>query len=475
MRRCGLLLALLVVAGCDPADACTSRADCNSTEHCIVDVDAGQGRCVAAPGREDPEPPLRVVGQTPAIDVLLVVDDAPDGLEPQRRTIASLPALLDEAQWQGARLRIAATTTSVASPICNPGTAASSGALAATSCLDRLDDFVLPDGTDVSSLCTDACTKTSAELGLEAGRPWIDVDALPPEIDPIEAASCLVAQGVAGCELAAPLAAVQRSLASSDPAWQRGQSRPRVVMVTPGIDCSITDEGAAAFDPAGDRALWPDPEAAMATPALCWRVAAQCDGQPPELSPCRPAAIGLDGEVAHRTEPKVLLDLDTLEETLGLPQDVLLLAVVGTDDGGGVRYSTDGDPAFVETHGVAPGCSDGDLSAAPPIRITSLDDGRTSICAPTYDDVLRDATVTAPALCRTPAEAATLTVRYVQPVGGTVDIPECEGTDPVRTVPANAPACFAWRPAPTRCFGDDLELVLRTTAASGFGVFEVSG
>lgn len=451
VSRCLPLLTLLLLslAGCEQStSSCQTAADCDAAQHCMVDHDRGVGRCVATPGRDVEPPPLRWFADPGRTDVLLIVDDGPGTAALQARLIASLGALVERARLRHDDVRVAVTTADVISPICDPGhQTASSGALATSSCLDRLDDFIGPDGTDARWLCTDVCTSTSEQLGLDADHPWIDLLRLPPNVDPVEALACLVPQGISGCEYAAPLealhAAFERGLGGGPRDWLRLDDLAQVVVVTDGVDCSVTPEGIAAFDPEGERTLWSDPEAAAPTAAVCWNAGVECEGDPDGFEDCFAVDRGIDG-VPTDADP-VLVPLATYEDEqpwLALLYELHAIVGVPVDDPGAIEYSAAGDPAWLLAHGIDPGCTDDELTAVPPVRLRDLASNVSSVCAPEYDATIgglpRGSTI-----CLLPCEADALAEIIYEPVEGVLrTISTCSGEYPDLRPSQGAPACW---------------------------------
>ncbi|MCA9708390.1 MAG: hypothetical protein KDK70_21250, partial [Myxococcales bacterium] len=465
------------LAGCNRDDGpCTTASDCDAEQHCLVDHDSGEGQCLATPGRAEAPPPLRWFANAGHTDLLLVVDDGPGTAAIQARLVASLDALVEPARLRNDDLRVAVTTTTVASPACDSGSEGS-GALVAHSCLDRLDDFVGPDGTDARWLCTDACRYTSEELGLDATHPWLDVRRLPASIEPADALACLVPQGISGCEYAAPLEALQAALdrESADDAvgWLRYPWPVQVVVATDGVDCSLTPEGAAAFDPAGARALWSDPTADAPTEAVCWSAGVVCEGDPQGYDDCMATDVGLDGAPTE-TSP-VLVPMSTYE-TGPRPDYTLSLHVIGgvpVDDPQPAGYSAAGDPQWLLEHGVDPGCSDDELAALPPVRLRDLAEGFASACAPDYRDVL-GARVGGASICLPPCQAEALQITYEPIEGEPVAIPACAGAFPDLQPPEGAPACWhleADSPGCAQAEPGAVELRMHTTEIWETGAF----
>lgn len=463
--------ALLVLAACERSTTvpCLTSADCEARQACLVDIDADEGVCLGAPGRDQPPPPLRRFATPSRTDVLLVVDDGPGTAELQARLVASLGALLDRPN----DLRVAVTTTTANGSICEAPHAASNGALVATSCLDRLDRFIGIDGTDARWLCTAACSYTTAALGLDPAQPWIDLRTLPEGIEPVDALACLVPQGIAGCEHAAPVRAAANALAFEG-LW-RPFDAPQVVIVTDGVDCSVTEEGAAAFDPSGSRALWSDPAADEPTAAVCWNAGVACQGDPAGFEDCWPVDVDPEGAPVDEDGTPVLVAM--WRAAASLQSDLTELHVIGGAPVGEPReptYSAVGDPAWRLEHGIDPGCTDGIITALPPVRLRDLATSLTSVCNPDYRQPLRDA-VTFDPVCLRPCEVAALTVTHERPNEGPVPLPSCEGQYPALTVPTGAPACHWVQDAAEPCAlapdGRTTELVLRVVDPVETGAF----
>jgi hypothetical protein len=474
------LLGVIALAACDEGSGeCRTRLECGEAEHCLVDLEAGRGACIDAPGRT-PSPALQVVAAPPGVDVLLVIDDGPGTAEIQARVVAALPALVDEAAQTGARLRIAVTTTTVATDACATRAAAVSGRFAANSCLDRLDDFVGDDGTDDRWLCTESCTRTTAELPIDPDAPWIDLDAFPDRDEAAAMLACIVPQGTSGCIRPAPLGAIDfvtlRAAVDTEPAQDffRGHGKAQVVIVSPRMDCTTTDAGVEAFVPDGPRTLWPDPGAEVAPPAVCWAAGVQCEGEPPVYDACREADRTLDGSIADAEADSVLRPTDTF---WWLEYYMFNLHVIGGfADGGDIPYSTEGDAEFVALHGIGPACDDGTVTAAPALRLPAPYTEPTSICAPEYDAALRAAAGWVdPNLCVRPCLRDTLVIAQQQLDGSTSEIPACVGEDPALVIPQDASSCWAWRTQSPWCPKSfDTELLLRTRAPGQRGTFAIT-
>lgn len=374
------------------------------------------------------------IGSRPAdqVDVLFVIDDGPHAAGLQARLADAWPAFtaaLDDIDPEP-RLRIGFTTAHDGNPACmaSPG---SGGSLRLQSCREHPEGFVSKDGTDTfASRCAAHCELERFDVVPTSTwdqpdpvpRPWIDVGVggtLPTGVALNDALTCASILGTNGCALSAPLASARRSMARSELAedasngFWRGDASRIVVLVSGGLDCSITSAGVAAFDAAGDRALWSDPGADAPTPAACWNAGISCsepireDDTPSE---CAPADIGVDGTAAA-PEDAVLAPVADLvgafhslaggARWISPSTHTTMFIIAGVPEGASVddpievRAAPDGATAL--ELGVAPICSiDGD-PVVPSLRLaafataalgTEVDVRLASACADDYAPVL---------------------------------------------------------------------------------------
>lgn len=348
---------------------------------------------------------------------------------------------MSRARVQHTDLRVAVTTTTMESSVCEPRAAASEGRPSASSCLDRLDDFVSPSGTDARWLCTDRCSYTTQELGLEAARM-----------------------------------AMRRAGAQDDDASGlfRYEFDAEVVVLTDGVDCSLGEDGGNAFDPLGLRALWSDPGAAEASEAVCWNAGVACEGDPLEFDNCDPVDRGLDGvALADEDEPaSVLWPLSRYNDNL------VSWHVIGGVPAGEPReprYSAAGDQAWLVEHGIDPGCSDEEVAALPPVRLRDIASELSSACDADYVQSL-GSPLTEYSYCVLACHAAVLSIEYEAPHEEAGPIQACEGSYPELSVPTDAPACYFMREdSEAHCpAADQLELVLISRDPGRSGVFLLS-
>ncbi len=390
-----------------------------------------------------------VIVQTTAIkevDVLLVIDDSESTPEFQSTLVANFPAFLNllESPDVQADYRIAVTTTDVGLPVCD--SVPESGAFVASSCHERIGDFVGDQGTDVSqSACLDNCPYESIEIlpsathvgDTSVPRPWIErihgETNIGGDLTTVEAAQCMLPQGIDGCEFIAPLEAARRAIERAktpgepEYGFLRERAHLNIVVVTDGDDCSVPFDKRAIFlppeecyDADGDgdetddctQVFWTDPEAESATPGVCWNAGVACtgaDSQPDgstTFESCIPADKGLDGEPAD-AEDAAILPVDNYAEWLAeldaekaaFGARALLLGVAGVPNGSTtIPFATSTEPEINLEQGIGPSCTGGAAgpSGFPPVRLReviasnfdkSLDETLVSVCADDYSPV----------------------------------------------------------------------------------------
>lgn len=368
----------------------------------------------------------------PVVGLLLVVDDSSSmGPDRQARLAAAMPAFLAEidAYPNPVALRVGVTTTDHASPACDPATA-DDGALQLRSCMQRTDDFGVPAGPTEEPIPEDAAERAcrsvcdlpelrtvpsdapgSAEL---RARPWLerygDWTNLEGAPDFAAALACAIPQGLHGCDFESPLrsaiAALRRGLDPDDLAGGfTGQRGPlTVLVVTDEDDCSVNEEWATVFDPAGSRRFWSDPEAEAPTSAVCWNAGVVCEGGPGTYDSCEPANIDTAEHVDVPRDNAVLIPVETLTNELRDVDDERVegswwadtstaIAVIGgvPPDGADLVY-TDGqdDPELALRYGVGPGCRDDDEVAMPPARLLDAPGSVYSACEDDYGPALAE-------------------------------------------------------------------------------------
>jgi hypothetical protein len=480
MGRYGLV-CLLALGACDPPTSeCRQRADCGEGERCLVAHDLDAGRCIPTPEYGEVAPPMRHFDAGIPFDILFVIDDGPTMAEPQRRMVAGIATFVDQLAWTHTPTRVAVTTTSVDSPVCDSPGPVRHGQLAATSCLDRLEHFIGPDGTDARTLCTETCRWSTEDLGLDQ-RPWLDADDLPPGVPLSEALACLLPQGIAGCEHGGPLEAAHlaglRFAEPRDAAYGFvREGLPTFAIVTDGVDCSATPEAGPAFDPLGARTLWPDGPYEAAPGAVCLRAGTRCSDDPddpddPDGPICEVADRTPDGWLATHADPTILHRQDRYDGPRWWVNYFVVAGLAPPADGAAPPPSRL-DPAFVAEQGAAPGCDDGTVRAVPPVRLAAVADHTASICDADYGGWMARLANTSfdNTMCLPRCLQTVLRVRFEAEGSDPVSIPECLGSDPHRHVPDGAPACASWRDNPT-CRRDTVELLMKRASAADTGGF----
>lgn len=354
------------------------------------------------------------IGLSPAtrIDLLFVIDDGPNAAGLQARLADALPGFLSALDGIEPKidLRIGITTAHDGTPGCEPGPG-SGGRLWLQSCREHPDDFVDAQGLDgFESHCAQRCglerldvepTATAVDPTL-APRPWLEVgpwhDNLPPGVTLAEALACATALGTSGCPLSAPLASGLRvDRRSSEPGdtiegFRRYDAAPVFVMVSSGVDCSVTSTGAPAFAPSADRALWSDRAARDPTPAACWNAGVTCeepDGSGATL--CAVRDVGVDGGDADPDDavlhPIAALagDYREIGNRAGIVRpntraSVFALAGVpsGFATGDALPVQAASDPAVAVELGVEPACLVDDGRVVPALRLAAFAEEATS-------------------------------------------------------------------------------------------------
>lgn len=424
---------------------------------------------------DDPDPPedwqtLACV-ERHKLDILLIVEDSPAMTEEQPQVAEAARQLLEILELESdSDWRLAVTNTHVNGPHCpeRPG----DGVLRSTSCRARLTGFA-DDG-----LCLAECPLE----GPLAPVPWLESVSgetnLEPGTDLGDAAACLAIQGLGGCELAAPLAAMDLALARAldpvDPAF--GFLRPDAELVVAFIgvtsDCSVADP--AIFDPAGDRRFWSDPT--RPTPGACWNAGVRCSGAAPEFTACAPESWDMSGQPGASAADAVLLPVDLAVARLaalvnaGSTAGVTVLALGGVPaDRPDVDYTTACTPDTTTADGICPGCASAHGAGTPPVRLAALarafasdDDPRVaSICsgdptrmwAPAVERLRDQVKPACLASCVADSDPETAAIEpecdVVEQLPGEdpLAIPRCEHRvtdgDPVYSIPAGHTVCHA--------------------------------
>ncbi|MEM7159237.1 MAG: vWA domain-containing protein [Myxococcota bacterium] len=348
------------------------------------------------------------------VDVLFVVDNSGSMGEEQAVLASNFSAFVEflERPEVDADYRIGITTTDNGNPYCN-GTTPEAGALQLRSCRTHLDDFVfLPGlGDEVDrreEACLESCPESLAELTTvpsrldptaddeqPQARPWLErglgLTNLPEGVTTAQALACWGPQGINGCGYESPLESMYKTLLRSTRTGEAGEGFLRddalllVVFITDEADCSTGAGALAAFDPDGDRALWPDTDAQLAPSAVCWNAGVSCETTSEGRVHCDPVDLDANGNPANEGS-EVLQPLDRYMELLyeidefkrrvtGQPGSQVLVSViagVANDGAQSIHYDTAATGEFVDNFGVGPGCTSDNGQAVPPVRLRTL-------------------------------------------------------------------------------------------------------
>lgn len=378
------------------------------------------GRGTGTTGSSAPEEIVLWEVDNRRLDILLVVDNSSSTAPIQARLMEALPhwleALGDDPDARR-EYRLAVTTTDSGNVLCDHLTTPESGSFVTTSCRQRLSDFEAIEADDRDT-CLQACDLDS--LGMTT--PWIEVTAsgtnLPPKIDPVAAASCLVPQGISGCGFESPLESMRRALTRArDPSapefgFLRDDAVLLVVFVTDEADCSARPEHQLeVFGPDGNRVFWSEHDASFPSSAVCWNAGVSCTGLPDGYQ-CESADKGIAGQPADPSEA-VLVPVQEYVDLLQAIEDekqqrcpdteVFVSALsgvpVGFDGDDTIPYAEGPDPedpdSFQSTFGIGPGCSDEAVQAVPPVRLREFArafevdrNNLYSVCSTDYTDAL---------------------------------------------------------------------------------------
>ena len=309
--------------------------------------------------------------------MLIVIDNSPSMAQEQPTIVEQLGYVVDFYEGEQFRLdyRLGVTTTEVSHPGCEP-TSEGNGALVATSCRSRIDEFVVGASMEGAAAdirdeaCLDWCSLDALPL---TGGPWVEriegVSNVAPGVEPAEVFQCLAAQGVRGCAFESPLEAMREALLRAaeveDPmhAFLRPDASLFILFITDEPDCSWNPEHANAFE-------------ADATSAACWHAGVECTG-PDDALLCASAPV--DESLLHPMSrySGMLSALADRKRSVRAENGVFVSLIGGapelaTSDPFETHYATSTDPAHADAFGVAPGCSSEIGEAQPPVRLREL-------------------------------------------------------------------------------------------------------
>ncbi len=345
------------------------------------------------------------------VDILFVIDDSASMGEEQALLAANFGAFIGvlEAPDVKANYRIGLTTTDMGNPRCLPTskTTPSNGGLILSSCRDRADqgDFVndtLDPPVDATFACTDVCSKTDAELTIRPTttdydedakpRPWLEniegVANIPDDVTTLEAFQCFGPQGVSGCGQESPLESMYQALTRADVngdsnyGFLREKAILSVVFLTDELDCSLNEAHKNIFTPA-NKVFWNNPD--LPTSAVCLSAGVVCEGDgDPTYESCYAESFDEAGNPGASDDDAVLYPvgrytgflqgIEDQKRTSDLEQEVLVALIGGVPKGyaagdAEISYSSVADQEFLNDFGLAPGCTLGEGTAVPPVRM----------------------------------------------------------------------------------------------------------
>ena len=372
-------------------------------------------------------------GCAQAIDVLFVIDNSGSMGGRQRQVADAAASLVNQLDLAGMDWRIAVTTTDNGNPWCTAGTTTPEfGRLVASSCRERLGDFLFSDTVDVQAeACTEVCNTEKVELastvidGVVRPGTWVERSAgmantyerqgqdLVP-LDPIEALRCMLPQGVNGCGFEAPLDSMQLALErTADPnedqfGFLRDDAQLVVIIISDEVDCSYNPNWADIFAPEGNKAFWSDPSSSFPTSAVCWNAGVVCSGEGPNYADCVPADKDIDGNLvsAEAAEGDAVLNplsqyssllssLEAAKQAVNPAATVKVFGLLGLGLDGELHYADSDDPSYQDSFGIGPGCSGPGAGegAIPPVRMRELvgefDGSLHSVCKSQYIDAFK--------------------------------------------------------------------------------------
>jgi hypothetical protein len=392
-----VLAALLVEAGC----ACRVFAwewddggESESESETGIFPDLPFPTDVPPQGREQAE--VQVVVRSD-LDLLFVVDNSATLAEEQVFLAASAGNFAEILDQANVSYRIGVTTTDVGGVRCEDHTP-ERGALLMRNCLEHPQEFVSANNNAFGEVCVPHCLHEEIEIQptttdedpQPAARPWLEkiagVSNLPPEIGMVDAISCFLPPGIAGCRFESPLEAmhmaIRRMQDPGDPAhgFLRAGAHFAVVLVTDEVDCSVADP--ALLDGSNIH-YWGG--STDATSAACWRAGVECTGTGPVWDDCVPVNKDMSGTVGVPDDQAALhplsryleqlTDLAALKQTQDPEAGVSVAAITGVPVGYPqvpLVFADTPDTNFMIEFGIGPGCESGTAQAVPPPRVKEV-------------------------------------------------------------------------------------------------------
>jgi len=380
-RRSLPLFAAMGFAACGPQLELDSETEARDTESETMSG-SGSPMTMTSVGDSSTGGPVPTVRE---VDIMFVVDNSGSmGAEQAKlaTAIGNLVVGLDAAE-PPIDYRIAVTTTDNGNPWCQ-GTLPEAGNFRATSCIERLPDFVF-EGAVFEDAFQIACTDICALEELALPEPWVDVQRslgttnVPGDVV-VDALRCMLPQGINGCGFEQPLESLYKAILRTETegeanfGFRREGALLAVAIVTDEADCSNNPDHETIFLSEGNRVFWSDPEAPAPTSAVCWNAGVTCSGSGNPYDEC----VAID-----RNEDAMQVEVDAASDAVLYPvirytaqlaeQGVYVIAIDGVGPGGVPVYADAlGDPAFQQDFGIGPGCEAMDGSAVPPVRIRDV-------------------------------------------------------------------------------------------------------
>ena len=423
--RWGWVLVLAALAGCGPRVAGQVDGE--------TDSDSGGGpmttglptvTSVSEDGSSTtPDGPRLDLGddvddpELSGLDVLIVIDNSVSMAREQPNVARNVPRIVQtieqmtDATGDLVHLdtHVMVTTTDFGSPYC--AGAGAGGAPVTQGCNARIDEFTLDDQS-IPEVCASVCPTDIAPDGNFIAFHGDDnnVPDVPPidingdgedDSSVVQAAACLGAQGIVGCEYESPLESMLQAL-NPEAEWNRGPDPflrsggvLMVIVITDEPDCSPAPEFDEAFWNVNPATGLPEP-----TSAACWNAGVACvdDNGDQIYEECNATA---DGPL-HPTE-RYTSYLQTLTDdklvffglVAGVPEVTRhnelppFEPIEGGLHGLVVRDPLDGDWPMGDLYpdewaagrtgahllferGIGPGCMTDDARAYPPVRIPEV-------------------------------------------------------------------------------------------------------
>ena len=306
------------------------------------------------------------MGCTDQIDLLIVVDNTAGTGDAQKKLQRAIPGLierLDNLTDAGGTavepdVHLMVTSSDFGNPSCTPlepaGYEPTRGAPVGEACLSRIDDFTSRDGATTSpDACDSLCPAAIAPDGdyiafslegsnVPAATPT-DIDGDGDDDSPAaQAATCLVPQGINGCEYTSPLENMLQAL-SPAAEWNGGPlgDNPApflregamlvIVVLSESLDCSISDF--SIMDNSEFHSTDPVTGMPAASPALCMNAGLTCES--PDSEGVYPDCRADDSEERLQLVSRYTNYLVTeLRENQG--KAVVMLGILGVPASGGV-------------------------------------------------------------------------------------------------------------------------------------------